>query len=190
MPRYKVDIKRVSGSLNGSSIPKKSLIIESASPRTYKNVFQKAASHLKKKYGLTLENADISPAPINLEELYSLVERHSARGSWNRGVKECALELINNVIEHGYEVYDCASFEQAALNGARDWRQFSRGACSLVHDGDIIDKFCSPSRAKRYKLKNNQFYGSRENPTYWIDTQANAFAQACDLCCEYIREMA
>lgn len=62
MYSYKIRIKKVSGKLNESKTPKKTLVIKSKTVKNGQEVFNEAAEYLKKKYGLVLESADVDGA--------------------------------------------------------------------------------------------------------------------------------
>ena len=97
------------------------------------------------------------------------------RSAWDKGVNAYALELIDSIAEraeyekHYPETVD--EFADYALNGARDWEQYSWGGCALV---DIAERLCCPSELKRVKG------GDRApNPKEtWLDVQARALYQA------------
>lgn len=120
----------------------------------------------------------------NINTLIARIEETSLRSAWDKGVKLYALELLEDLregIAGGY--YDDASvlvlseLAEALLNGARSWAQYSWGGSSLVYDGDIAERLCTPSELKRKKggeLRHN----SREE---WLDTQARALHQASRL---------
>lgn len=62
----------------------------------------------------------------------------------------------------------------AALNGSRDWSEYSWGGSALVYDGDIAAALCTPSELK--KTRNGERRpNSREE---WLDVQARALYQA------------
>ena len=100
---------------------------------------------------------------IELEAQY-----RKARSAWSRGVLLYADELLDNIQDDG-EVT-----ELLLLNGARDWKAYSEGGCSLVTDEDICKRLGTPSEVRRTKggsLPPN----SREA---WMDVQARALYQA------------
>ena len=53
----------------------------------------------------------------------------------------------------------------ALLNGAVSWQEYSDGGCSLIYDGDIAARVCTPSEYKR------------------------AFSQAARLVCKAVKEV-
>ena len=59
MYKYNVKIQKVSGSLNESVLPSKSLVIKSKTEKTNKEVFAEASKYYKEKYGLVIESADV-----------------------------------------------------------------------------------------------------------------------------------
>ena len=60
MFEYNVKIKKVSGRLNESVLPKKNLVVKSKSELSMRNILQKAAKYLLENYGLELSDADIT----------------------------------------------------------------------------------------------------------------------------------
>lgn len=59
MYNYRVQVKKVSGSLNESVLPSKSLVVKSKSEKTHEQVFDEASKYYKEKYGLVIESADL-----------------------------------------------------------------------------------------------------------------------------------
>lgn len=107
----------------------------------------------------------------------------SPRSAWERGVKLYACELLDSLaecVEWARENSEPSPLESreavraALLNGAEDWKQYSWGGCSLIYDGDIAERLCSPSKLKRKRggeLKPN----AAED---WLDVQARALRRA------------
>lgn len=100
------------------------------------------------------------------------------RSAWQRGVIAYALELLDSVAGRaayeGHGPEDVAQIRQWMLAGARDWSEYSYGGCSLVYDGDIAERLCTPSDLRKTR------YGAR-NPNRietWLDVQARALYQA------------
>lgn len=60
MYKYNVKIRKVSGRLNESVLPSKSLVVKSKTRKTDKQVFAEASKYYKKKYGLVIESADVT----------------------------------------------------------------------------------------------------------------------------------
>lgn len=60
MYKYRINIKKVSGRLNESVLPSKSLVVKSKTKKTKRAVLAEASKFFKKKYGLVIENAEIT----------------------------------------------------------------------------------------------------------------------------------
>lgn len=63
--KYNVSIKRVSGRLNESVLPSKSLVINSRTKKSAREVLAEASKYYKKKYGLVIESADVETNDIS-----------------------------------------------------------------------------------------------------------------------------
>lgn len=103
-----------------------------------------------------------------IEKLNSL----KLRSTWDRGVREYALEIV--------ELSGLEDFERnpltykALLNGATDWNEYSWHGCSLISDVDIAERLCCKSELKAVD-------GGRRRPNKkedWLDVQARALRQA------------
>ena len=120
-------------------------------------------------------------------DLLQRVENVKVRGAWNNGVKEYAIELLDDAASNR----ECEEFarlqelKEAILNGASDWMQYSEGGCALVYNQDIAERLCSPSELKRTKNGMNN-PNSREN---WVQVQARALFQAWELIKRTYNEM-
>lgn len=116
-----------------------------------------------------------------LEKMREALEAMNTRSAWKRGVNAYALELLEELeeaISGGYfdaEDLDAPKLlDRQLLNGASDWTQYSWGGCSLIYDGDIAERLCTPSELK--KTRGGEWRpNSREE---WLDVQARALQQA------------
>lgn len=116
-----------------------------------------------------------------LEKMREALEAMNTRSAWKRGVNAYALELLEELedaISGGYfdaEDLDAPKMlDKQLLNGARDWAQYSWGGCSLIYNGEIAERLCSPSELK--KTRGGEWRpNSREE---WLDVQARALYQA------------
>lgn len=91
------------------------------------------------------------------------------KSAWTKGVELYAQEMREFIEEQRIPLT-----KEALLNGARDWREFSYGGCSLIYDYEIAERLCSPSELKRKD-------GGRLQPNSsetWLDVQARALYQA------------
>jgi hypothetical protein len=108
-----------------------------------------------------------------IQNIRNIIENTKSRSAWDRGVNAYALELLEEY-EQNYGANACAPSEADLLNGAPNWKEYSWGGCSLIYDGDIAERLCSPSELK--KTRNGEKKpNSREE---WLDTQARALFQA------------
>ena len=65
--------------------------------------------------------------------------------------------------------------EEWILNGAISWEDYSYGGCSLIYDGDIAERLCTPSELK--KKDGGRIAPSRHDN--WFNEQAKALNYAC-----------
>ena len=97
------------------------------------------------------------------------------RSAWGRGVQAYAVEIAETLADQAHEIEPTrAAIEHIALNGARDWSQYSWGGCSLCYDEDIAKLLCTPSELKR---KRNGALPPNSHEE-WLDVQARALTQA------------
>ena len=69
------------------------------------------------------------------------------------------------------------TIEEALLNGATSWREYSDGGNSLIYDSDIAERLCTPSELRR-SLDGKRNPNRRER---WLDVQARALRQAAGI---------
>lgn len=114
------------------------------------------------------------------EKMTAELEARKDRSAWNRGVNLYALDLVEELKERSeYEkrlpepMKECWEW---MLNGADGWSQYSWGGSSLIYNGDIAERLCTPSELK--KTRNGERRpNSREE---WLDVQARALYQAAN----------
>lgn len=112
-----------------------------------------------------------------LKEIRNAIENENMKSAWSKGVKEYALEIIEDAINYENENYEfCGSpaDKRMLLNGADNWIQYSEGGCSLIYNEDIAKRLCTPSELKRNK---NGTRNPNKNEN-WIECQARALIQA------------
>lgn len=109
------------------------------------------------------------------------VAKSFGRSAWDKGVREYASDLLDGLYEgilNGYinidDLHSPAMLDKALLNGASDWDQYSWGGCSLIYDGDIAERLCTPSELK--KTRNGERRPNRSEE--WLDVQARALRKA------------
>jgi hypothetical protein len=108
-----------------------------------------------------------------IEKIRNILETTNTRSAWDRAINEYALELLEEY-ENNYGSDACAPCEADLLNGASNWKEYSWGACSLIYNGDIAQRTCSPSELK--KTRNGEKKPNRNEE--WLDVQARALFQA------------
>lgn len=123
--------------------------------------------------------ANNTPATMNETKataIYERVEATKARGAWKNGVKVYALMLLDWYKD---EASESPLTLETMLNGANDWRHYSRIGCgvALIYNAYIAETLCSPSELKRVK-------GGLRNPNIredWQDVEGRALFQAWQL---------
>lgn len=116
-----------------------------------------------------------------LEQAMQTLEQRKDRSAWGRGVTAYAVDMLQQIADYykgGYisadDLETRATAEAVALNGARNWSQYSWGGSALVYDGDIAAALCTPSELKKTR-NGDRRPNSREE---WLDVQARALYQA------------
>ena len=132
----------------------------------------------------TTETAQDAERDARIVELMQKsIDCISPRSAWGHGVKLYACELLGSLtecVEWAHKSGEPSPLESretvraALLNGAEDWSQYSWGGCSLIYNGDIAERLCSPSELKRKR-------GGELPPNAaedWLDVQARALRRA------------
>lgn len=114
-------------------------------------------------------------------EIKNIIMNQKDRSAWKKGVTIYALEILDDLeeqIDGGYlteEIFESPKLlDKAMLNGAQNWYQYSWGGCSLIYDGDIAKRLCTPSELKRTNNGEKKPNSSEE----WLDVQTRALYQA------------
>lgn len=114
-----------------------------------------------------------------INEVREELENRKDRSAWDKGVTVYAIELLDE-LEENREYNEADKYlhplelKAELLNGAADWNQYSWGGCSLIYDGDIAERLCTPSELKRKRGGDLQ----PNNREEWLDVQARALCQA------------
>lgn len=118
---------------------------------------------------------------MTTKEIRNYLTETKDRSAWKKGVTIYALEILDNLeeqIDGGYLTEDIFEspklLDKAMLNGAKDWNQYSWGGCSLIYDGDIAERLCTPSKLKRTRNGERKPNSGEE----WLDVQTRALYQA------------
>ena len=122
-----------------------------------------------------------------LEELRK--ELKKARSRWRVAVVDDSIDLVEQLDSYGEELpKDPTKAEEMLLNGAKDWRAYSYGGLCLISDFDIALHYCTNSEFKRVRLKDGSIRQKANASENWLDVQARALFQACELIKEIIRK--
>lgn len=113
---------------------------------------------------------------VRIEELIEEVENVVCVGKWQKGVKEYALELLEDV-SYYVDIVDGASLEELLLNGASDWIEYSYSGNSLIYTYDIAKRLADEGTLKATKNGELDPNGSET----WLDVQARALYQVYNL---------
>lgn len=98
------------------------------------------------------------------------------KSAWQRGVYAYAYDLAANAA--GCTCLKTSkTIEEALLNGAPSWAEYSDGGSALIYVADIAERLCSPSELKR-SLNGKRYPNRRER---WADVQARALTQAAGI---------
>lgn len=114
-----------------------------------------------------------------IETVTEAIKQMRLRSCWDRGVRDYAVELLeNNITEfveyEGRLPYNEKELVKILLNGSDDWKHYSESGCALIMDKDIAARLCTPT-----ELKITNFGLKNPNKTEtWIDVQARALKQA------------
>lgn len=115
---------------------------------------------------------------MKTKDLLEAVENLKAASAWNKGVNEYAYEVVEAISEY-VEDMELDNVENVLLNGASDWSQYSYGGSSLIYDGDIAERLCTPSELKKVTRKDGSVRDKANIRETWLDCQARALHQAC-----------
>lgn len=116
---------------------------------------------------------------MKVSNLLNEIEKVNCRSYWAKGVQAYAIDMVES-IEYKKEVSP-RFIKSELLNGARDWSQYSEGGCALIYDGDIAKRLCTPSELKRLTRANGTLKDRPNRHETWIQCQARALFQACEL---------
>ncbi len=115
---------------------------------------------------------------MKTKDLLIKLENLKGKSAWERGVNEYAYEIVEAVADYVEDV-TLDNVKEVLLNGASDWSQYSWGGRSLVYDGDIAERLCTPSELKKVTRKDGSISDKANIREKWLDCQARALYQAC-----------
>lgn len=103
--------------------------------------------------------------------------------AWMFGVHCYAVDILSGYIDsRGLTIWDEAErigkiTEEDLLNGAKDWRQYSRTGNSLIYNRDICYRLCSRKDLERTQEGELPLNDCED----WLDLQAKALQQAAQI---------
>ena len=118
-----------------------------------------------------------------IDTIRNTITARKTRSAWDKGVTLYALELLDNIRDLP-AADNRKEIQKALLNGASDWSEYSYGGCSLIYDGDIAARLCSPSEFRR--TRGGEWRPNRRES--WLGVQARALYQAFRLICRAAEE--
>ena len=122
---------------------------------------------------------------MKVSNLLQEIEKVNCRSYWAKGVKAYAIDMVKS-IEYKKEVSP-RFIKSDLLNGASDWNQYSEGGCALIYDKDIAERLCTPSELKRFTRSDGSLKDRPNSRESWIQCQARALFQACELVSKIVR---
>lgn len=142
--------------------------------------FQEAAEEAQEDAEEAQEATEDAQQENTLDRVAAELKARKDRSAWGRGVNAYAQELVEELRERaayeGRNPEPGKECQEWMLNGAQDWDQYSWGGSSLIYDGDIAERLCTPSELKKTHHGERRPNGREE----WLGTQARALYQACD----------
>lgn len=110
------------------------------------------------------------------QNLLAAIKAVKANSTWTKAVKADAIDLLeNNIVDNNIDNINL--LQKALLNGAANWQQYSESGFALCYNKAIAEHYCTSSELKKVNYGQKQ-PNSREN---WLDLQARALHQACNL---------
>ena len=160
MYKYKISIKKVSGMLKESVLPKKNLVIKSKVQRTTRGILKEAAKYLLENYGLELRDAGI-------EEVAK--PKRKAPLQKERFTTEELLSLCKD-IGHG-------NFEYSGRRTTPDGRNYELKISTVASGGRRVWVWTG-SPFVRLSSKSVAFYDVKTKT--WLVKKRNNFIQIVD----------
>ena len=86
---------------------------------------------------------------MNKNSILAALEDRKDRSAWDRGVTAQAYDMVE-AVELDDLPEDREELQALLLNGANEWFNYSYSGCALVYNGDIAERYMTPSELKRY----------------------------------------
>ena len=81
--------------------------------------------------------------------ILAALDSRKDRSAWDRGVTAQAYDMVE-AVELDDLPEDREELLALLLNGANEWFTYSYSGCALVYNGDIAERYMTPSELKRY----------------------------------------
>lgn len=107
MYKYKVQVKKVSGRLNESVLPSKSLVVKSKTKKSKSAVLSEASKFFKKKYGLVIESASIEETK-SVEDDYNFIYQTKTNATTGTIESRLAMRVWQDAVRD-YSNYNAAN---------------------------------------------------------------------------------
>jgi translation initiation factor 1 (eIF-1/SUI1) len=152
MYKYNVQIQKVSGSLNESSMPNKNLVVKSKSKKTDKEVFAEASKYYKEKYGLVIESADVQQfesqrlSPELVQKCKEISNKFNNRPDYKAQLRNAISMAISSVETIG-EWAECATEGTVGNDKVRVFLG------KMVENSIILEEFVNTLKEARVLLK-------------------------------------
>ena len=118
-------------------------------------------------------------------KLIKVIEERTERSAWGKGVKDYALEMVEDFSEsnlNNLDLMDRATFhfnvKKMCLNGASDFNELSYGGNYLIYNEDIAKRLCTKSELKHVTHVDGTLSEKANKNETWLDVQARALYQA------------
>lgn len=84
-----------------------------------------------------------------VSETIKAIEATRPRSKWRQGVKQTALDMLDPFRDETMPGR-FADRRKMLLDGARNWESYINGACGLVYNHDIAERFFTASEMREY----------------------------------------
>lgn len=146
--KYRLNIKKVSGVMKNSALPKKSLVIESRTKKSKKSIVNECSKYLKKNYGLKLESFEVEQIDVEEPSMNGFIfckynsqwDHFSLAWESETGEIKCDDEEdLNEIIWKFKPPYDNSSYFVKEIEKALKDGVCRYGARFVIENGEVVD---------------------------------------------------
>ena len=120
---------------------------------------------------------------MKYDELKNRVSKSPTCSAWTRGVRQYALELLDNIDDPDLTPKpNRRQLERALLNGALTPKQYSERGFAFIYAEDIAARLCNPTELR---ITDNGRKPPNQSET-WCDVQSRAIFQALQLILAFV----